>query len=282
MNPHLDITQERIRPWLSPRPADSHKGDFGAVGILGGAPGMAGAALLAARAALWLGAGRVYAGLLDDRIAVDFAAPEIMISGPERCLDLPEPACLVIGPGLGQGGTARQWLAAALDADLPILVDADGLNLLAADPGLGNKLGKRRYPTLLTPHPGEAGRLLGLNTSQIQANRFQAVAALVQRYECVVILKGSGTLITSPGGDTWLNSTGNPGMAAPGMGDVLSGMIGALVAQGLTAEKAAVTGVWLHGAAGDALVAGGHGPVGLTAGELPATGRRQLNRLLEN
>lgn len=275
----MDIRPDRIRTWLRPRPPDCHKGDFGSVGVLGGAPGMAGAALLAARAALYLGAGRVYAGLLDERPAVDAQAPEIMLCGPERCLEIPAPGCLVAGPGLGGGGTARQYLAAALAQELPLLLDADGLNLLAADTALRQMLKARRRPTLLTPHPGEAARLLGMDIARVQADRPGSAKALVAELGAVVVLKGAGTLIATPEGRLWRNGTGNPGMAAPGMGDVLAGMIGALLAQGLDAEQAAVAGVWLHGAAGDALVEAGAGPVGLTAGELPAAARRLLNRL---
>lgn len=278
----LDTGPELIRPWLPPRPADCHKGDFGSVGILGGAPGMAGAAMLAARAALRLGAGRVFAGLLDERLAVDCAGPEVMFCGPDRCLAIEAPGCLVAGPGLGGGGTARQWLAAALDRDLPLLLDADGLNLLAGDAQIRKALKARRQPSVLTPHPGEAARLLGTDSARVQADRRGSIAALVEELGCVVALKGAGTLIASPDGRLWRNGTGNPGMASPGMGDVLSGMIGALLAQGLGAEEAAIAGVWLHGAAADALVAAGTGPVGLTAGELPDAARRLLNQLLAN
>ncbi|NWG86882.1 MAG: NAD(P)H-hydrate dehydratase, partial [Hydrogenophilaceae bacterium] len=258
-------------------PLDSHKGDFGSVGVIGGAPGMAGAALLAARAALWLGAGRVYVGLLDNRIAVDPNAAELMIVPPERALQLEKPACLVVGPGLGHSGTGRQCLLDALQGPLPLLIDADGLNLLAKDVELQALLWQRQTPTLLTPHPGEAGRLLGLDSQAVQADRLRAVRQLVEAYGCLALLKGAGSLITGPNGPIWSNTTGNPGLASAGMGDVLAGMIGALVAQGLGLEQAAIYAVHLHGAVADRLVAEGSGPVGLTATEMARAARDLLN-----
>lgn len=271
------ITREVCGGWLAPRAKDSHKGDFGSVGVVGGAPGMVGAALLAGRAALRLGAGRVYVGLLDERIAVDLGQPELMLPPPETLFGLSGPACLVIGPGLGQTERAKRLLDSALQAPLPLLIDADGLNLLAATPAFQVALQERAQPSLLTPHPGEAARLLGSSSRAIQADRLGSLRALVAHYDCTVVLKGAGSLILGPGGRIWHNPTGNPSMAAPGMGDVLSGMIAALAAQGLTLEQAAVLGVYLHGAAADAAVADGVGPVGLTAGEVARYARRLLN-----
>jgi hydroxyethylthiazole kinase-like uncharacterized protein yjeF len=271
------IALEDVKTWLKPRPRDCHKGDFGNVGILGGAPGMAGAALLAGRAALWLGAGRVYVGLLDDRLAVDFEAPELMLAAPERLLDLAAPGCLVVGPGLGLGEAARGWLAAALACSLPLVLDADALNLVAADPALAERIRLRAASTLLTPHPGEAARLLGLATAAVQADRPAALGRLVECFNAGVILKGADSLIGFPGRPAWRNQTGNPGMAAPGMGDVLAGLVAALAAQGLDLEKAAVLAAHLHGAAGDRLVTQGIGPIGLTASEVARTARNLLN-----
>lgn len=275
--PLQTITRAAFQGWLAPRPHDSHKGDFGSVGVVGGDAGMVGAALLAGRAALWLGAGRVYVGLLDERIAVDCVQPELMLPPPDTVLRLSAPACLVVGPGLGQSERAVRLLYDALQAPLPLLIDADGLNLLATRPALQAVLRERGQPSLLTPHPGEAGRLLGLGSHAIQADRPGSLRALVERYACTVVLKGAGSLILSPGGRIWHNPTGNPGMAAPGMGDILAGMIAALAAQGLGLEQAAVLGVYLHGAAADAAVAAGAGPVGLTAGEVARYARRLLN-----
>jgi hydroxyethylthiazole kinase-like uncharacterized protein yjeF len=276
----IDITPDHARDWLRPRPRDSHKGDFGNAGIIGGAPGMAGAALLAGRAALWLGAGRVYVGLLDERTAVDPEAPELMLTTPERILALAAPGCLAVGPGLGPGPGARGWLQAALGTELPLLLDADALNLIAAAPALADQVRNRAAATLLTPHPGEAARLLGCGPGSVQADRPAALQGLIERYRSGVILKGAGTLVGFPGRPPWRNPSGNPGMAAPGMGDVLAGMVAALAAQGLDLEQAAVLGAWLHGAAGDRAVAQGQGPIGLIAGELPRHARALLNQLV--
>ncbi|HNQ03174.1 MAG TPA: NAD(P)H-hydrate dehydratase [Thiobacillaceae bacterium] len=272
---------------LPRRTLDCHKGDFGIVGILGGAPGMAGAALLAGRAALLCGAGRVHVGLVDERVALDADMPELMVGGPQRAMDLPRAAhgkssrstsaCLVVGPGLGQSAAARGLLSQALATKLPLLLDADALNLLAQDAELAQFLRHRQAPCLLTPHPGEAGRLLELDTARVQADRDGAVHALAARYGAGVVLKGHASLVLGRDGEPWRNSTGNPGMAAPGMGDVLCGIIAALNVQGLELDAAARLGVWLHGAAADAAVASGIGPVGLTASEVARTARQILN-----
>ncbi len=278
----MDIRLDVLRGWLKPRPVDSHKGDFGSVGVVGGAPGMAGAALLAGRAALWLGAGRVYIGLLDNRIAADPMMPELMIVPPEHALELAPPACLVLGPGLGHSGTARQCLADALRKPLPVLIDADGLNLLARDSELQTLLKQRPASTLLTPHPGEAGRLLGLDSQTVQAERTGSARQLAIRFGCNIVLKGAGSLVATPDGQLWRNTTGNPGLASAGMGDVLAGMIAALVAQGLTLERAAIYAIHLHGAAADKLVAEGQGPVGLSASEVAQAARGLLNSWLKS
>jgi len=241
---------------------------------------MAGATLLAARAALLLGAGRVYCALLDERVAVGFTTPEVMVATPDTVLGIGPPACLVVGPGLGHATAARQWLEAALALPLPLLLDADALNLLAADPDLQRCLQAREMPPLLTPHPGEAGRLLGISTAEVQANRPGSARRLTERYGAHVVLKGAGSLVCSPSGGLLQNPSGNPGMAAPGMGDVLAGMIGALSAQGLDLARAACLGVYLHGAAGDQAVAEGCGPIGLTASEVALRARARLNDLI--
>jgi len=278
----MDIRLDVLRGWLKPRPVDSHKGDFGSVGVVGGAPGMVGAALLAGRAALWLGAGRVYIGVLDNRIAADPMMPELMIVPPEHALELAPPACLVLGPGLGHSGTARQCLADALRKPLPVLIDADGLNLLARDSELQTLLKQRPASTLLTPHPGEAGRLLGLDSQTVQAERTGSARQLAIRFGCNIVLKGAGSLVATPDGQLWRNTTGNPGLASAGMGDVLAGMIAALVAQGLTLERAAIYAIHLHGAAADKLVAEGQGPVGLSASEVAQAARGLLNSWLKS
>lgn len=270
------INLDTLPARLPARNSDGHKGDYGAVGILGGAPGMAGAALLAGRAALHCGAGRVYVGMLDDRLAVDPLFPELMIVEAESLPALPRPACLVVGPGLGASSVARRALAFALQVDHALLLDADALNLIARDSELLAALQARVSATVLTPHPGEAARLLGEETRTIQADRETAIRRLLELTHATVVLKGHATLVQKPGQVTWRNSTGNPGMAAPGMGDVLAGIIAALIAQGLSSEEAAVLGVWLHGQAGDEAVAAGLGPAGLTASEVSLHARRVL------
>lgn len=280
METYQDLRDHDPARWLAPRRPDSHKGDFGQVGILGGAPGMAGAALLAGRAALRLGAGRVHVGLLDDRLAVDPGMPELMLCRLERLLGLAPPGGLAAGPGLGQGGAARAGLRALLDQPLPLVLDADALNLVAADPEFADRVRARASPTVLTPHAGEAGRLLGLDSAAPQDDREDTLHALVARFRCGVLLKGQATLIAFPGRPPWRNPSGNPGLASAGMGDVLTGMIAALAAQGLDLERAAVLAAWLHGDAADTARARGGGPVGLGASEIILAARASLNRLV--
>jgi ADP-dependent NAD(P)H-hydrate dehydratase / NAD(P)H-hydrate epimerase len=223
---------------LQPRQKNSHKGSFGGVGVIGGSHSMAGAALLAGRAALKLGAGRVYLGLLDpDGPAVDLSQAELMIR-PVDTLFQADLQALLCGPGLGQSAEAIQWLEQALDCPLPLVLDADALNLLALDRRLEAKLSKRTAPAILTPHPAEAARLLETSTHEVQADRITAACALARRYACPVALKGCGTVIAAVDGRWWINTTGNPGMATAGMGDVLSGTSSTLLAQNWPAELA--------------------------------------------
>jgi hydroxyethylthiazole kinase-like uncharacterized protein yjeF len=168
-------------------------------------------------------------------------------------------------------------VGAVLASDLPCVLDADALNLLADDKDLRNACARRSADTLLTPHPAEAGRLLGTTTGRIQEDRIAAARALAERYNTHVVLKGNGSVLVARDGHLFINTTGNPGMASAGMGDVLSGILGALLAQRLSGESALVLGVHLHGAAADALAADGVGPVGLTAGELADAARRLWN-----
>ncbi len=259
---------------LSPRRQNSHKGSYGSAGIIGGAPGMAGAALLAGRAALQLGAGRVYLGMLDP-IAVDLLQPEIMLKKADEVFGLA--TCLAVGPGLGQSDAAAALLRRALACQMPLLLDADALNLLAAHPVLQRELARRTAPTLLTPHPAEAARLQECTIEAIQADRRAAALGLARRLNACVVLKGCGSVIATPDGRWFINTSGNPGLASAGTGDVLSGFAVALLAQGWAAEHALLAAVHLHGRAADACVAAGIGPIGLTAGELSAKARRVMN-----
>ncbi|MBU0751440.1 MAG: NAD(P)H-hydrate dehydratase [Gammaproteobacteria bacterium] len=263
---------------LLPRPRDSHKGSFGSVAIIGGAAGMAGAALLAGRAALKLGAGRVHVGMLE-RLAVDPSQPELMLRDPHDAIDLA--TALAVGPGLGQSPAALELLRRIASADFssrPLVVDADALNLLAAHPVLLKQLTRRTAPTLLTPHPAEAARLLGMATETVQDDRLGHALELARRCNAHVVLKGCGSVIASPDGHWWINTSGNAGLASAGSGDVLSGIVVALLAQGWPVVEALLAATHLHGAAADALAAELGGNVGIAAGELIDAARSIFNR----
>jgi len=251
----------------------------GSLAVIGGAAGMAGAAMLAGRAALRLGAGRVYGGLLEEH-ALDPGAPELMLRHPDDVLGLDLDA-IVIGPGLGQGERAETLLGAVLASDLPCVLDADALNLIALRPDLRGMLHDRKSPSVFTPHPGEAARLLACSTEDIQADRAGAARKLAQKLGGSVVLKGAGSLCATTDGKLHLNQTGNPGMSAAGMGDVLSGMIAAFIAQGLSADEALLLAVHLHGAAGDEL-AQQQATIGMSATEVTEWARWLLNRIAPN
>lgn len=275
---HL-VTEALLASPLLARPRNFHKGLAGSLGIVGGATGMVGAALLAGRAAIRLGAGKVYLGLLADAPpSVDLAQPELMLRTPgDLVADVPLTA-VAAGPGMGTDAAAQRLLAHVLRMELPVVLDADALNLVATYTVLQSAVQSRKHPTLLTPHPAECARLLGAATQDVQADRIGAARRLATRLRSHVALKGNGTVVVAPGGRWWINASGNPGMASAGMGDVLTGIVGALAAQGLAADDALVAGVYLHGAAADALVAHGAGPAGLTAGELVDVARSLANR----
>ena len=261
---------------LKPRPRNFHKGMAGSLAIVGGASGMTGAALLAGRAALRLGAGRVYVGLLEERSpTVDLVAPELMLRHPDDALGQDLDA-LVVGPGLGEGERAETLLGAALSSDIPCVLDADALNLLSQNESLRKTCAHRPTETLITPHPAEAARLLGTTVATVQEDRVRAARMLAENLNAHTVLKGNGSIVVARDGHWFINTSGNPGMASAGMGDILAGMLGALLAQRYTGETALVLGVHLHGAAADAL----GGLVGLTAGELIDSSRRIWNSWL--
>ena len=248
---------------LSPREADAHKGDFGHVMVIGGDVGMGGAPLMAVEAAARVGAGLVSVATRPEHVAAILARrPEAMVSGVPsgQALEplLKRPSVLVVGPGMGRSAWSEQMLQQALNTELPLVLDADALNIISQG---RLSTGGKRDNWILTPHPGEAARLLGCTTAEVQADRFAAVEALQQRYGGVVVLKGAGTLIAGSSVGIKLSSAGNPGMASGGMGDVLSGILGGLLAQGLTEIEAAEFGVSLHGTAADKVAAekGQHG-----------------------
>ncbi|MEQ5801311.1 NAD(P)H-hydrate dehydratase [Halomonas sp. H10-9-1] len=260
---------------LPARRRGAHKGDCGHALILGGAPGFGGAALLAAEACARLGAGKVSLATVPEHVTASLVRrPEVMVHGVRGAADLgalPTLAdVLVVGPGLGQGSWGQGVLQAALDAGRPLVVDADGLNLLAA-----RYPGTRRDDWILTPHPGEAARLLGCSAAEVEADRPAAARALHERWGGVIILKGAGSLVVGPGGMA-VCPFGNPGMASGGMGDALSGMLGALLAQGLPLEMAARLGVLVHARAAD-FAAADAGERGLLAGDLASYARILVN-----
>ncbi|SDD16679.1 NAD(P)H-hydrate dehydratase [Aquimonas voraii] len=263
---------------LPRRRMDAHKGDSGHVLVLGGTSGMAGAALLCARAALRAGAGLVSMGTRAAHAAALVAAqPECMVRGVEAVSDLDplleRSSVVALGPGLGQGEWGRALFGQVLAAHRLCVLDADALNLLAQMP--------RACPhAVLTPHPGEAARLLGVSTTEVQRDRYTALAHLVQRYECPVVLKGAGSLVGAPGEVPRVIDAGNPGMAVGGMGDLLAGVIAALIAQGLAAFDAAVLGALAHAVAGD--LAAAEGERGLLPSDLLPLIRQVLNRPAES
>ncbi len=195
-------------------------------------------------------------------------------------LSLERMSALTIGCGMGQGDAARATLLRALSVDCAKLVDADALNWLARDPEAADTLRAHAANAVLTPHPLEAARLLGTDVAAIEQDRLRSARTLASRYRATIVLKGSGTVIASADGQHLaINPTGNAGLATGGSGDVLGGMIGALLAQRMSAFDAACAGVFLHGRAAEALAAQGEGPAGLSAGELAPMFRRLLNQI---
>lgn len=288
---HLDIDEHFFSPaclhkndpslfsrFLGKRLHNSHKGSYGDVAVIGGAKGMQGAAILAARTALKSGAGRVLTGFLENPPPYDSMQPELMCRPAEE-LEL-QHCILVAGPGLGKSTTAVDMLCLAIASPSPLVLDADALNIIADDKALQERVFQRNAPTLITPHPLEAARLLSMDSKDIQSDRLSAAKELARRFNAVSVLKGSGTIVAHPEGARVLNTTGNPALATGGTGDVLAGLCGALLAQHIPAWESAMTAVWIHGMAADMLVDQGTGPIGLSAGELIPVIRSLLNRLI--
>ena len=257
----------------APRPRAAHKGANGHVLVVGGDHGMNGAPRLAGEAALRVGAGLVsLATRAEHAAAISAACPELMSHGVGSARDLSpllaRATVVAVGPGLGRSRWAQALLAAVLETSLPLVVDADALNLLSREP-------LRRDGWVLTPHPGEAGRLLQQDTARVQEDRYAAVRALAEIYGGVAVLKGAGTLVYHAGAPVEVCAAGNPGMATGGMGDVLSGVIAGLIAQGLEPPQAAAAGVCLHALAGDRAAC--HGERGMTARDVIGALRAVLN-----
>jgi len=260
-----------FRHALAPRAANTHKGSYGRCAIQGGARGMVGAALIAARAALRLGAGRVYVDCLGaPELLFDPLQPELMF---RPVAALPELEALVLGCGLGEGEAARSALLAALARSCPLVLDADALNLLAADVGLQADLLARSAVTVLTPHPAEAARLLRRSVAEVQSDRVAAARELAVATGSIVVLKGAGSVIALRSGRAWINPTGGPALATAGTGDALAGMLGAFFAQGYDMVTATLAAVWLHGRAARGSEAG------LVASEVALRAATELDRL---
>lgn len=271
------LTEDFFRQSLPRRPVAAHKGTFGHLLVLGGQAGMAGAVQLASQAALRVGTGLVTAAVpkvLQDRL---LSVPEVMTwaatstgshwnpEGVDELIpQLQRYRALVVGCGLGVHPETPETVKRLIDAavDLPLLIDADGLNVL--DP---KDLRQRKFPAVLTPHPGEMSRLIGQPVEVFQQQRVATVRHWAQTWKVVLLLKGALTVIGTPEGEVFVNPTGNAGMATAGVGDVLSGMIGGLLAQGVDPVRATLLGCWWHGAAGD-WQARQQGECGLTAGKL--------------
>jgi len=267
------LTAPPLGVLAAPRPRAAHKGANGHVLVIGGDHGMNGALRLAGEAALRTGAGLVsLATRSGHAAAISAACPELMSHGVESAGDLrrllARATVVAIGPGLGRSRWAQGLLAAVLESSLPLVVDADALNLLGCEP-------LRREDWVLTPHPGEAGRLLKQKTAMVQENRYTAVRALAETYGGVAVLKGAGTLVTHAGAPVAVCAAGNPGMAAGGMGDVLSGVIAGLIAQGLEPPQASMAGVCLHALAGDRAAV--NGERGMTARDVISELRAVMN-----
>jgi hydroxyethylthiazole kinase-like uncharacterized protein yjeF len=256
------LSEFEVRTALQPRAHATHKGDYGAVLVVGGDRGFGGAAMLAAEAALRVGAGVVRVATREAHVAPLLArCPELMVTAVEGASDLDalieRTSVIALGPGLGQAAWGKALFKRCMASDLPLVIDADALTLLASDLALAAKgaraakAPKHYGDCILTPHPGEAARLLKQDSTTVQHDRFTAATQLQSECRGVVVLKGAGSLVAD-GHTIGVCDLGNPGMATAGMGDVLTGMIAGLRAQGLDASSAARVGCWLHAAAGDA------------------------------
>ncbi len=274
------LTGEQVRAWLPPRPSDGHKGTFGHVCVLAGARGFAGAARLTSEGAYRAGAGLVSVGTPQDAWpAVAAGRAEVMVHPlPQTETGALSQAALVpaldlaggkdavaLGPGLTQHGETAAFVHGFVEsAKVPLVADADALNVLASRLEL---VKHRAAPTVLTPHPGEMARLSGETTDAIQRNRKEAARRFAHERGCVLVLKGAGTIVAGLDGFAAFNATGNPGMGTGGTGDVLTGLIAGLLAQGLGPFEAACVGVYIHGLAGD-LAAAQRSMRGLMAGDV--------------
>lgn len=276
LHPAAFLLDEQLQAGiLLPRRKNAHKGLYGHVLVIGGGPGMPGAVYLTALAALRVGAGLISVATLPEHAQMVLPLlPEAMIYPINDITDLQpllsHATLCVIGPGLGESVWAKALFQATIAAQLPLVIDASALRMLARNPQYDDNW-------VLTPHPGEAASLLSCSIAEVQADRYNAAKLIQQQYGGAVVLKGSGSIVTDAGLQTYICSAGNPGMASAGMGDVLSGVIAGLLAQGISLADAAKLGVWLHARAGDDAVLS-QGERGLMASDLMPYLRRQVNQ----
>jgi NAD(P)H-hydrate epimerase len=289
---HFLSTAQLIRSHLIPRPADAHKGSTGHLLVIAGSIGKTGAAAMTSMSALRTGAGLVTLGVaeslnaaLEGRMLEAMTAPlpesgsgvlgESAFNAIQQ--ELPGKRCLALGPGLGQAAETKKLICKIIrQSEIPVVVDADGLNNLA---GELKHFKKASAPIILTPHPGEMARLLDTRVSKVQQNRIKCAREFSVQYNVHVVLKGARTIIAHPDGRVFINPTGNAGMASGGMGDVLTGVIAGLIVQGLTPEAACHAGVYLHGAAADSLVED-MGPYGFLAGDVMKTIPGEIKKIM--
>ena len=281
--PYQQFAQQHFPELCQQRPVNSHKGTFGTVAIIGGSTGMSGAAIMAAQAALKLGAGKVKIGFAQDSLPLPVleAQPEIMLYTAQEVLQHTDISAWSVGCGLDTNARSLQLMQQAqqrFQAEVNSLVvwDADALNLLSLHPNLQTAIRKQH---IITPHPTEAARLLKMSTAEIQANRHAAVVKLCERFACISMLKGHLSLVKIPNQTVYENQTGNPGLATAGSGDILSGFMTSLLAQGINPAIAASATVWLHGAAAEILALQNIGPIGMVATELVNAARLLRNQL---
>ncbi len=286
------LTEDTVENYLKPRAFDAHKGSVGHLFVIGGSPGKTGAAAMAAISAMKSGAGLVTLGVPEslhpvletmclEPMTYPLAETKdglVCESSFDKIMDLlSDKKCIAIGPGLGAGTSLKKLVCRVVaESRIPVVIDADGLNNLA---GNLDVLKTAKAPIILTPHPGEMARLISSTPKTVQGDRIKCAREFAIDFNVHVVLKGARTIIAHPDGNVYINTTGNPGMASGGMGDVLTGIIGALIAQGYTPESAAHTGVYLHGAAADTL-AGSNRPFGFLASEVAHGVPKEIGKLL--
>jgi NAD(P)H-hydrate epimerase len=288
------LTSARIRNYLQPRSADTHKGRTGHLLVIAGSPGKTGAAAMTAMSAMRAGAGLVTLGIAESLNPIlETQVLEVMtarlpesengVLGNTAAEDIRKmeagKTCLAIGPGIGQAAETRSLVKKIISqSKTPVVIDADGLNNIAGQTQLLKNL---KTPAVLTPHPGEMARLMDVTPAEVQQNRLQCARDFATNFKVDLVLKGAATVIAHPDGSAYINPTGNPGMASGGMGDVLTGVLAGFITQGYTPKAAAHAAVYLHGAAADTL-AKTIGPIGYLAGEVMNAIPAEIKKLIES